>query len=129
MEIVEVTYEGLTAKVELKPCYRCKRLPTAENAQQALQHFFKTQKRCAVCEGFPPLSSLYGLYHSVDISCNGEIASEGYILCAASSVPYDPIEYRDWNSVNTYGPGGNVSGCFHTACLKKVAPGIEISPR
>ncbi len=127
MKIVEVEFEGFKTDVELKPCGRCKKLPTAEDALRALKHSVSTMKKCAVCGLHGPIAGRHGLYHSFDISCNGE-KSDGFILCGAEG--FNGAEWHpDWHSIYSCGPGGVLDGSFHTACLKKVAPGIVIHPR
>jgi len=127
MKIVEVEFEGLKTRVELKPCRRCSKLPTAEDALQALKHACSTMKKCGVCGGSPPMFPQHSLYHSFNVECNGE-KSDGFILCGSDTF-VDPNWLPDWNTVYSHGPGGLVDGSFHTACLKKVAPGIIVHPR
>jgi hypothetical protein len=128
METIEVTHEGQTTRVDLKPCYRCRKLPTAENAKQALEHYVRTSKRCAVCNGLPLIYPQYGLYHSVDMNCDGKILSEGYILCGSDAFK-DPTWDPAWITTYCTGPAGTVDAAFHRACFVKVAPGATIHPR
>lgn len=123
MELVTIKYDGETTKVEIKPCRHCGKLPTAEDAEKAVIHARSLVKSCAICGRKPATYPRHALYHSVD--CDG---SGGFILCGTGQ-PTDPTWNPDWVSVSTWGPAGLVEGTFHISCLKKVAPGVTVTPR
>ena len=122
-EFIKLQYEGQVTEVEIKPCRHCGKLPTAEDAQKALNHERSTAKRCAVCLELFKLYPKHALYHSVD--CDGK---GGFILCGTGAAISDPNWDPDFVTVYSSGPAGTVDGGFHVACLKKVAPGIVIHP-
>ncbi len=124
METIKITYEGETTEVEIKPCRHCGKIPTAEDAEKAVKRDVDRQKNCAICGmKFKGLYPTHALYHSVD--CDG---SGGFILCGTGA-PLDPGWHSDWVSVSTWTPGTQVEGVFHIACLKRVAPGVTLTPR
>ena len=122
MENVKITYEGQTTEVELKPCSQCGKMPTAEDAEKAVEHERKTARVCAICGVKPPMYPKHALYHSVDCSGKG-----GFILSGTGTVDtdWDP----QWVNLYTSGPSWFVDYPFHLKCLQKVAPGIVIQKR
>lgn len=124
MELITIQYEGETTQVEIKPCSHCGTIPTAEDAEKAVKRDVDRAKTCAICGvKFKGLYPKHTLYHSVD--CDGR---GGFILCGTGE-PVDPTWHQDWVSVSTWIPNAQVEGVFHISCLKKVAPGVTITPR
>jgi hypothetical protein len=123
-ETVKIAYDDGHVEVELKKCRHCGQMPTAEDAEKAVARDRAQQKACAVCGGKPKLYPKVGLYHSVD----QEEGRGGWICCGTGAGP-DPKWHPDYCHISTWAHAAQVDGVVHLSCLKKVAPGFEITPR
>ena len=120
VKIVEGQHEVV---VELKPCGHCGAQPDEAAARQAVDHEISMRKPCAVCGDRATIVMKASLYHS-----KGE-GREGWILCSSPGYPTMSDEGKDWVQSYSMSAGGMLIAHFHTACIKRVAPGVVIEPR